>query len=61
MSALKLGWPYEIGRIAEELGEWSSEHICAKSATCSLHKTSDKIVSQNLFRRDDSNEAMCRQ
>ncbi len=59
MSAPKLGC--SNGQIAEALGEWSGEHICAKSATCSLHKTSDKIVSQNLFGRDDSHEAICRQ
>jgi hypothetical protein len=48
MSALKLGCSNgkcEIGGIAEELGKWSGEHICAKSANCSLHKISDKNAS----------------
>ena len=64
MSGLKLGCSNgqrEIGRVAEELGKWSGEHICAKSATCSLHKISDKIVLQIFFGRDDSNEEISRQ
>ena len=52
MSAPKLEYSngqFGIGRIAKELGKWSGEHICAKSANCSLHKISGNGVAKNLF------------